>query len=242
MLMKKAILLTALLCLSNLLPAQDLITKTNGEEIKAKVLEISPTEIKYKRFDYQQGPTIIIPISEVFMLKYPNGEKQVFEKNLSTTQAANQSLSTTAVPEGYVALTAGTSISLELQETISSKIIYEGQRVQFKVKADLIQNGLLLVRAGEVLFGTVVKAEKASELGKEGQLHIRVDQVPATDGQQIPLSGNKYKDGENRSKESIGIAALIFWPALFMKGKEAEIPAGSIFNADVAQTMFFKIP
>ena len=242
MLMKKSILLTSFLWLSHFLTAQDLITKTNGEEIKAKVLEISPTEIKYKRFDYQQGPTIIIPTSEVFMLKYPNGEKQVFQQNLPSAQAANHSLSTTAVPDGYVALMAGTSIPLELQETISSKTIYEGQTVQFKVKADLIQNGLLLVKAGEILSGIVVKAEKASELGKEGQLHIRVNQVPATDGQMIPLSGNIYKEGENRSRESIGIAALIFWPALFMKGKEAEIPAGSIFNTDVAQTMFFKIP
>jgi hypothetical protein len=176
------------------------------------------------------------------MVKYPNGEKQLFQQSNSSVLTSSNSTKQAAVPAGYIALQAGSRIQLELQETISSKTIYEGQTVRFTVKSDIIQQELLLVKAGESVTGTVIKAEKARELGQEGQLHIRVDQVPATDGQFIPLSGNIYKDGENRRTESIGIAALIFWPALFMKGKEAEINAGTIFVSEVAQTTLFKIP
>ncbi|MDR1783663.1 MAG: hypothetical protein LBR13_05320 [Dysgonamonadaceae bacterium] len=59
--------------------AQDVITKKNGDEIKAKVTEIGATEVKYKRFGNENGPTYTIPKSEIFMIKYENGEKDIFE-------------------------------------------------------------------------------------------------------------------------------------------------------------------
>lgn len=58
--------------------AQDIIFKINGDEIEAKVLEISPDEIKYKIFKFQDGPTYILNKTDVFMIKYPNGQKDVF--------------------------------------------------------------------------------------------------------------------------------------------------------------------
>jgi len=58
--------------------AQDFITLRNGEVITAKVIEISPTEIRYKSFDNLDGPTRIIPIKEVFAINYANGTREVF--------------------------------------------------------------------------------------------------------------------------------------------------------------------
>lgn len=58
--------------------AQDLIFKTNGDEIEAKVLEITPVEVKYKMFNFQDGPTYVLNKTDVFMIKYPNGQKDVF--------------------------------------------------------------------------------------------------------------------------------------------------------------------
>lgn len=57
--------------------AQDVIVLKNGDEIKSKVVEITPTEIKYKKFDNLEGPTIVILKSDVFMIKYANGTKEV---------------------------------------------------------------------------------------------------------------------------------------------------------------------
>jgi len=65
--------------------AQDIITLKNGNEIKAKVTEISASEIKYKRFDYLDGPTILIAKREVFAINYENGTREVF--NAITTPA-----------------------------------------------------------------------------------------------------------------------------------------------------------
>lgn len=58
--------------------SQDMILKKTGDEIAAKVSEISPKEIKYKNFDNLDGPIHILSKSEVFMIRYENGSKDIF--------------------------------------------------------------------------------------------------------------------------------------------------------------------
>lgn len=69
--------------------AQDIIIRKNAEEIKAKILEINDNDVIYKKFSNPSGPTYTIPKSDVFMIKYQNGEKETF--NVSTaTQVQKQ--------------------------------------------------------------------------------------------------------------------------------------------------------
>lgn len=64
-----------------LLPAsaQDIILKSNGEEVSAKVLELTPELVKYQLFNYPDGPVISVYKRDVFMIKYANGTKEVFQ-------------------------------------------------------------------------------------------------------------------------------------------------------------------
>ena len=62
--------------------AQDKIMFIDGTEILSKVIEINNTEIKYKLFDNQNGPTIITLKKNIFIIKYENGTKEVFTENL----------------------------------------------------------------------------------------------------------------------------------------------------------------
>ncbi|GAA4392576.1 hypothetical protein GCM10023186_43260 [Hymenobacter koreensis] len=66
-----------MLFLTQVAQAQDLLTKRNGDEVQVKVLEVTPTEIRYKRTDNPEGPLFILPRTEVFMIKYANGTKDV---------------------------------------------------------------------------------------------------------------------------------------------------------------------
>lgn len=78
--------------------AQDIITKKNGEEIKAKVLNVSDSEINYIKWSNQNGPTYTIAVTQVSMIKYENGETDVFNKEASpttTTDHVAQGLSET---------------------------------------------------------------------------------------------------------------------------------------------------
>lgn len=62
----------------------DIIFLRNGDEIEAKVLEISETEVRYKMCDNPDGPVFIKSVNSVFMIKYPNGTKTVFERRVET--------------------------------------------------------------------------------------------------------------------------------------------------------------
>jgi hypothetical protein len=53
--------------------AQDLIILRDGNVIEAKVTEIAPSEIRYKRYDHLDGPTIVIPAASVLSIRYENG-------------------------------------------------------------------------------------------------------------------------------------------------------------------------
>lgn len=63
---------------------QDIIVRANGDEIKAKVLEVTPEIVKYSKFDYLDGPIYSVYIKDITKIIYANGSEDVFntiEKN-----------------------------------------------------------------------------------------------------------------------------------------------------------------
>jgi len=66
--------------------AQDLIILRDGSVIESKVTEISSSEIRYKRFDHLDGPTIIIPVSNVLSIRYENGTVEQFGNTIPVVQ------------------------------------------------------------------------------------------------------------------------------------------------------------
>lgn len=58
--------------------AQDVITKKNGEDIRAKVLEVSQDEVKYVEEAKPNGPTYTISKADILLITYPNGTKDIF--------------------------------------------------------------------------------------------------------------------------------------------------------------------
>ena len=79
--MKRILLLFAILMCSNVLcDAQDLIITKNGDEIQAKILEVSPKTVTYKRFSNPDGPNFVLNTSDIIMVRYENGEKDIFDE------------------------------------------------------------------------------------------------------------------------------------------------------------------
>jgi hypothetical protein len=77
--MKKLFLLLPLLLLVLPVFAQDIIIKNNGEEVSAKVLELTPELVRYQLSNYPDGPVISVYKREVFMIKYANGTQETFQ-------------------------------------------------------------------------------------------------------------------------------------------------------------------
>lgn len=69
---------TVLCSMTSNLFSQDVIFLSNGNEIEAKVVKIGRDEIEYKKWSNQDGPTYTEQKANVFMIKYQNGEKDVF--------------------------------------------------------------------------------------------------------------------------------------------------------------------
>ncbi|MER2999575.1 hypothetical protein [Pontibacter populi] len=84
--MKQLLTITLLALLTTSGFAQDVITKKNGEGVQAKVLEITPTEIKYKRFENPDGPIYTLAKTDVLLVKYENNTEEVFTGTESFTQ------------------------------------------------------------------------------------------------------------------------------------------------------------
>ena len=75
---KKLFTTLFLLCVAGTAMAQDVIVKTDQTTVMSKVLEITSTEIKYKKWNNQDGPTYSIDRSEVLSINYENGEVEFF--------------------------------------------------------------------------------------------------------------------------------------------------------------------
>ena len=63
--------------INQLVASCDVLIMMDGSEITAKILEITPYEIKYKNCDNLDGPTFTKSLSTVFKIKYANGTSQV---------------------------------------------------------------------------------------------------------------------------------------------------------------------
>jgi hypothetical protein len=87
---QKIIVFVTLILLANSGFTQDIIILKTGDEIQSKVEEVGTNIIKYHKFENLTGPIYSIEKAQVFMIKYKNGTKDVF--NTESTPAAQQAI------------------------------------------------------------------------------------------------------------------------------------------------------
>jgi hypothetical protein len=79
MMKKRVFLVLACVCGTASVLAQDLIVKRDSSRIEARVTEVSPSEVRYKRFSNPDGPTYVLPTADIHAIRYANGEEEVYE-------------------------------------------------------------------------------------------------------------------------------------------------------------------
>jgi hypothetical protein len=70
--------------------SQDQLFKKDNTKLEVKILEINPTEIKYKLFNYEDGPIITVLKSEVALIIYKNGMHEVITETPETPVVKEQ--------------------------------------------------------------------------------------------------------------------------------------------------------
>ena len=72
------------------LSGQDIITTWEGEDIEARIVEVTVNEVKYKRFNYLDGPVFNLRKTEISSIRYENGDSEVFtDRSYSPVASAN---------------------------------------------------------------------------------------------------------------------------------------------------------
>lgn len=100
--MKKLIFLLTMCVVFNL-SAQDIIVKRNGDELQCRILEVSKNEVKYKRWANQDGPAFSEKKSNIFMIKYENGEKDMIAHSSPVSESSAVSSGMNSVdPNEYI--------------------------------------------------------------------------------------------------------------------------------------------
>ncbi len=89
----KALFTVFMLLLAYYSQAQDVLIKTDKSEINAKVIEITGSDIKYKKWENLEGPIYNIGKSAVFMIIYANGQREIIsEAGAAAVDKSNSSL------------------------------------------------------------------------------------------------------------------------------------------------------
>ena len=84
--MKKFLLLVAALVMSAVaMNAQDLLTKNNGDDLQVIVKEVNANDIKYVLFSEPNGVVYTMPKSEIMMIRYASGRKEIFTGQTART-------------------------------------------------------------------------------------------------------------------------------------------------------------
>jgi len=131
--------------------SQDLIILKDGNVIEAKVTEISPHEIRYRRIHHLDGPVIVISRTDVLSIRYENGTVETFNTtaavgqehgNLQQETISTEKLSTEgssaqiATTEGASTLQSGIPTLIQLAVNQLPAIPIAGKNIKFELDTD----------------------------------------------------------------------------------------------------------
>ncbi|MBO7606820.1 MAG: hypothetical protein J6T28_04295 [Paludibacteraceae bacterium] len=173
--------------------AKDVIVMKSSDSIKAKILEVTPTEVKYKKMNYLDGPTFIILKSEISKITYGNGDVESFvqkeEKSAvleSTSDIANT---------GTEADTSTTAANTEANTTVSTSTILPVDSAESVSEEEEPSYPMLDRIKGKYVLGDMVMDKK--EYGKFLDANC-------------PIAYEKWRSGSKRVKSGWTLAITGF--------------------------------
>lgn len=171
---------------------------------------------------------------------YPGG---IAMRSLRINRIATFVISFCFIFQGHVAYAAsvklptGTRVYVETKQELIGKgdRVQQGQSVRAVAWRDVVVNGHVLIAAGTPIIAKVDQYKRRQIAGVKGTMTIGAYETESVDGQAIQLSGGYHKEGKSRMALSITLGVLFILP-IFIPGKAAELPAGTIFDAYVDQS------
>jgi hypothetical protein len=128
-----SLVLCLCLCTAFTSKAQDLIIKTNGDTIRAKLMEVGVNTISYKKINLPDGPNYTLDKNEVSFIKHKSGEIEYINKNVSVkTPTSIASPSAAASETNSMTSDQSSSQSKNKIEFVDNKYLINGQKAKRK--------------------------------------------------------------------------------------------------------------
>ncbi len=166
------------------------------------------------------------------------GTKRVVALALAVT------LSIQTVSADQVRIPFDTRIYVETQEEVigSKKRNPEGSTVRASVWRDVIVDGNVVIKRGTPVLVRVDSLKGPKIAGVKGKITLGAYETNLVNGEPIQLDGGYFKGGKGRIALSATLAGLVFLPLIFIPGKKAKLPEGTVFDATTDAEMTFNLP
>ena len=126
-----------------------------------------------------------------------------------------------------VELRSGTPVIVQFLDTIDSDKAKTGDPINANVVRDVVIDGVTVIQAGAVAFGTVALADASGSIGEAGRLHIQITSVTAVDGSLVPVQGTKSVEAEDETTGTVVVGVVLCPLALLNEGDAAQIAANT---------------
>lgn len=141
------------------------------------------------------------------------------KRKLSATLSILVLATRLAASDGEVLLPMHQEVSLELAHHVTSAYNAQGSPVFFRVAEDVLAEGQVVLRTGQVVKGTVGATKKGRSFGRSGSIDLSVRSLEAIDGSLVPLDGELEWKGRTRTGATIGgVVALGVLGGFLVKG------------------------
>ncbi|HEY3743678.1 MAG TPA: PEGA domain-containing protein [Bryobacteraceae bacterium] len=147
-------------------------------------------------------------------------------------------LALVGIAQAEVVIPEGTPIRVRLDNRLTSATAQRDQMIDFVVVDEVRVGNTVVIESGARATGTIIISESKKHVGRGGKLDFTVDKVRGVDGRLMSVRPTEHAISGSSSTVKTGLitagVAFVFWPAapfiLLHKGKEAEIPRGSVYT------------
>jgi hypothetical protein len=147
-----------------------------------------------------------------------------------------------ALPES-AKLTDGTQVHLRFIRAVVSSQVIAGEKVALEVVDPVLVGSLVAISQHAPAEATVTVSQARRSMGGGGNLALKVESICLADGEIASLRAIKdVKGGDTQPRllAGLGTAGMMYWAAsplillFYVKGKSANIPAGTEITAYIA--------
>ncbi len=159
-----------------------------------------------------------------------------FRERLAKIQAEEQNptgVNTSSVLPGHVYIPKGTKLKMELAEDVTSKKSKKNQTVKMMLSENLIINNVIIIPKGTIGTAFLSEARKAGGFGRKGRLGVEGREIKTLNNITVPLTGGINAAGKTDGGAAAVAVAVSLVGGVFMKGTNAEYPAGTEFTVEV---------